>query len=139
MAFLEKFLFIKRSKIPESGLGLFTKITIPKGACIVEYKGRLVKWIDIKHEDGHNGYLLRVNRSWVINAKPYKKAFGRYANDARGIFQNKKLHNNSEYLLEGNRCFIYATRDILPNSEILVGYGKEYWKLAKQIAKVSLK
>ncbi len=139
MAFLEKFLFTKRSQIQGAGLGLYTKIKIPKGACIVEYKGRLVKWVDIKYEDGYNGYLLRVNRSWAINAKPYKKALGRFANDARGIERNKKLTNNAEYLTEGQQCFIYATREILPNSEILVGYGTEYWNLARRIAKSSPK
>lgn len=135
MAFLEKYLYIKRSQIRHAGLGLFTKIKIPSGACIVEYKGRMEKWVDIKQEDGHNGYLLRVNRSWAINAKPYKKALGRFANDARGIQRNEKLNNNAEYLLEGNRCFIYAVRAILPNSEILVSYGTGYWNLAKRIAK----
>ncbi len=139
MAFLEKFLFTKRSQIKRAGLGLYTKIKILKGACIVEYKGRLVKWVDIKHEDGHNGYLLRLNRSWAINAKPYKKALGRFANDARGIQRNNKLTNNAEYLIEGQQCFIYATQEILPNSEILVGYGIEYWNLAKRIAKSSQK
>ncbi|HEY5691787.1 MAG TPA: SET domain-containing protein [Cyclobacteriaceae bacterium] len=123
------------SQIRDAGLGLYSKIKIPKGACIVEYKGRLVKWVDVKHEDGHNGYLLRVNRSWAIDAKPYKKALGRFANDARGIQKNEKLKNNAEYLLEGNRCFIYATNEISPNSEILVGYGSEYWELASRIAK----
>lgn len=135
MAFLDKYLYTKRSQIRKAGLGLYTKIKIPKGACIVEYKGRLVKWAAIKHEDGHNGYLLKVNRSWAINAKPYKKALGRFANDARGLNKNEKLKNNAEYLLEGNRCFIYATRQILPGAEILVGYGNEYWDLARRIAK----
>lgn len=137
MAYLEKYLYTKRSQIRHAGLGLFTKIKIPRGACMVEYKGRMEKWIDVKHEDGHNGYLLRVNRSWAINAKPYKKALGRFANDARGIQRNEKLKNNAEYLLEGNRCFIYATKEILPNSEILVGYGSGYWNLARRIAKPS--
>lgn len=137
MAFLEQHLYVKNSQIRDAGLGLYTKIKIPKGACIVEYKGRLVKWVDIKHEDGHNGYLLRVNRSWAIDAKPFKKSFGRFANDARGIQRNEKLKNNAEYLLEGNRCFIYATKVISPNTEVLVSYGSEYWKLAKRIAKQS--
>lgn len=139
MAFLEQYLYTKRSQIRDAGLGLFTRIKIPKGVCIVEYKGRLVKWVDIKHEDGYNGYILRVNRSWAINAKPYKKALGRFANDARGIHRKENLKNNAEYLLEGDRCFIYSTREILPNAEILVSYGSAYWNLAKRIAKSSLK
>lgn len=136
MALLEKHLFVKRSKLHGAGHGLFTKIGIPKGACIVEYKGRLEKWKDVKHKDGYNGYLLRVNRSWAINALPYKKALGRFANDAKGLQQISTLANNAEYLLDGKRCFIYAKKEIQPGSEILVSYGSAYWNLIKRIAKI---
>lgn len=135
MAFLEKFLRIKKSGIPGSGLGLFTRERILKGACIVEYKGRLEKWSDVKHIDGYNGYLLRVNTRWAINALPYKRALGRFANDAMGLNRNATLSNNAEYLLEGKRCFLFAKKNIEPGEEILAGYGKEYWNLIKSIAK----
>jgi len=135
MAFLEKFLSVKKSGIPGSGLGLFTVEWILKGACIVEYKGRLEKWSEVKHQDGYNGYLLRVNTRWAINALPYKRALGRFANDAKGLNRNEKLSNNAEYLLEGKRCFLFAKRDIEPGEEILVSYGREYWNLIKRIAK----
>jgi SET domain-containing protein len=139
MAFLEKLLYIKRSSIPGAGKGLFTKKKISKGACIVEYKGRLEKWSDVKHEDGYNGYLLQVNSRWAINALHYKKALGRYANDAKGLTRNSTLTNNGEYLLEGKKCFIYAKADIAAGEEILVGYGREYWNLIKRIVKISRK
>jgi len=137
MALLEKLIFVKRSRIPGAGLGLFAKKPIRKGACIVEYKGRLEKWRDVKHQDGYNGYLLRVNARWAINALPYKKALGRFANDAKGISRHRELSNNSEYLLEGKRCYIFATRDIAAGEEILVSYGRAYWDLIKKIAKVT--
>ncbi len=135
MPLLEKFLHVKKSRIPKAGYGLFTKRKILKGACIVEYKGRLQKWSEVKDQDGYNGYLLRVNLYWAINALPYKKALGRFANDAKGLNRNKMLANNAEYLLEGKRCYIFAKRDIEPGEEILVGYGREYWNLIKKIAK----
>ncbi|MEQ8425107.1 MAG: SET domain-containing protein-lysine N-methyltransferase [Cyclobacteriaceae bacterium] len=138
MAFLEKFLYTKRSQLPKSGLGLFTRIKIPKGACIVEYKGRLQKWGEVKHQDGYNGYLLRVNKNWAINALSYKKALGRFANDAMGLCRSKDLSNNAEYLLEGRQCFIYAKKDIYPGEEILVSYGTAYWNLIRRIAKTAI-
>ncbi len=49
MALFEKYLFIKKSKLPKAGKGLFTKIEIPKGKRIVEYKGKLRLWKDVKH------------------------------------------------------------------------------------------
>jgi SET domain-containing protein len=83
MALLEKQLYVKRSTIPDSGKGLFTRKFIPKGTRIVEYKGKITKWKDVVDEDGKNGYIFYVNRNHVINALPTKKAFARYANDAR--------------------------------------------------------
>lgn len=133
MALLERQLIVKKSNIPGSGFGLFTKKRIHKGACIVEYKGRLERWTDVKDQDGHNGYLLQVNSRWAINALPYKKALARFANDANGLNRVANLRNNTEYILEGKRCFIYAKRIILPEEEILVGYGSAYWALIRKI------
>ncbi len=133
MAFLEKFLFTKRSQIRQAGKGLFTKINIHKGTCIVEYKGRLENWKDVIDEDGYNGYLLRVDARYAINALPCKKALGRFANDAKGNNRVGGLSNNAEYLIEGKRCFIYATKGIKKGEEILVSYGRDYWNLIKNI------
>lgn len=136
MPYLEKNLVIKRSKIPGAGMGLFTKVAIQKDTRIVEYKGRIEKWSKVKHEDGYNGYLLQVNQRIAINALPYKKAMGRFANDALGLHRITGLANNAEYILEGNRCFIHAKRDIQKGEEILVSYGREYWTLIKKIQKL---
>jgi uncharacterized protein len=133
MAFLEKHLFIKKSKLPNAGKGLFTKKDIAKGTRIVEYKGKLRKWKDVKHEDGHNGYLMYITRSAVIDARPSIKTLGRYANDARGFVRMEGLKNNCEYVSEGNKCFIESVRAIKKGEEVLVGYGREFWLLQKEI------
>jgi SET domain-containing protein len=135
MALLEKFLVVRKSQLPKSGNGLYTKVQISKGTRIVEYKGRIQPWREVKDEDGHNGYLMYLNRNTVINALPAKKTLGRYANDASGISRIEGLRNNAEYVSEGNRCFIEATRIIKAGDEILVGYGREYWTLIKKILK----
>jgi hypothetical protein len=44
------------------------------------------------------------------------------------------IRNNSEYVSEGNRCYIEATRKIKKGEEILVGYGREFWQLQKKLA-----
>jgi hypothetical protein len=51
-AYLEKYLKIKKSTLPNAGKGLFTTIEIRKGTMIVEYKGKIQKWSAVKHEDG---------------------------------------------------------------------------------------
>ncbi len=135
MALLEKFLTVRKSQLPKSGKGLFTKVQIRRGVRIVEYKGRTQPWREVKDEDGHNGYLMYINRNTVINALPAVKTLGRYANDACGLSRIKGLRNNAEYVSEGKRCFIEATRTIEPGEEILVGYGRAYWTLIKKILK----
>lgn len=129
----KKQLFIKKSLLPGAGKGLFTRIPIRKGDRIIEYKGRHRLWKEAKKEDGHNGYLLRLDRKTAIDGLPYKKAFGRFANDASGISRASGLRNNSEYLIYGDQCFIVATRTIQPMEEILVTYGKVFWSLQKRL------
>jgi len=132
MALLEKQLFIKKSGIPAAGKGLFTNKAIPKGTKIVEYKGEIVKWKDVDTRDGKNGYIYYVNRYHVIDAWETKEALARYANDAKGPSRTDGVRNNCTYNIEGVRVFIFAMRDIPAGSELLVGYGKEYWDIMKE-------
>ncbi len=133
MPLLEKYLIVKKSGLPNAGKGLFTRIDIPKGTRLVEYKGRIQPWREVKDQDGINGYLMFINRNVVINALPALKTLGRYANDACGPTRVPLLRNNSEYISEGKRCYIQATRTIKAKEEILVSYGREYWTLMKKL------
>lgn len=136
MALLEKFLFVKKSTIPNAGKGLFTKKFIPKGTRIVEYKGRRSTWKEVEDEDGKNGYIFYINRNHVIDGLPYKTALARYANDARGLVKIKGLTNNCDYVVDGIKAFIEAKRDIPAGSEIFVDYGADYWKVIRENIKL---
>lgn len=138
MALLEKQLVVKRSTIPDTGKGLFTKKFIPKGSRIIEYKGKITRWKTVKDEDGKNGYIFYVNRNHVINALPAKKALARYANDARGLVKIKGITNNADYVTDGLKAFIEARKDIPAGSEILVDYGKDYWKVIRYNLKLKM-
>ena len=131
MALLEKQLRIKRSTLPGAGKGLFTTKFIPKGTRIVEYKGKISSWKDANTQDGGNGYIYYVKRYHVIDALPRPKALARYANDAEGMIRVKGITNNSDYVEDGLRVYIESKKDIPANSEIFVGYGKEYWDVIK--------
>ncbi len=73
MALLEKQLVVKRSRIPNSGKGLFTTKFIPKGTRVIEYKGRITTWKEADIDEGKNGYLFRVKQYHTIDARPYLK------------------------------------------------------------------
>ncbi len=132
MAFLEKELYIAESSIPGAGLGLFTKVFIPKGTRVVEYKGKITTWAAVDSQDGLNPYIYFVSDNHVIDASKRKKSLARYINDARGMKKIKGLNNNAYYIEEDVRVFIDASKNIQPGEEIFVGYGKEYWDVLKK-------
>jgi SET domain-containing protein len=132
MALLEKYLYVKKSTIPDAGKGLFTKVSIPKGTRIVEYKGRRSNWSKVKDEDGKNGYIFYINRNNVIDALPWKSALARYANDARGLVKIKGFYNNCDYIVDGLKAYIESKKDIPAGSELFVDYGKDYWKVIRE-------
>jgi uncharacterized protein len=137
MALLEKHLVVKDSTIPGAGLGLFTNIDIEKGARIVEYKGRITTWKEVKN-DSTNMYLYTINPKHVIDARRTMKALARYANDAKGITRIKGITNNCVYVNDGLRAYIEAVKNIPAGAEILVDYGKPYWDVIKQNKKEEL-
>jgi len=132
MALLEKHLIVKRSTLKGAGKGLFTTRDIPRGTKIVEYKGKVTKWKEVDSQKGLNGYIYYVNRNYVIDARPMKAAKARYANDARGIVRTAGVSNNCTYIIEGCKVYIKSMRHIPAGSELLVGYGKEYWDIIRE-------
>lgn len=139
MALLEKHLYTKKSTLPGAGKGLFTKIPIPKGSRIVEYKGRVTTWKEVDNDDGKNGYIYYINRNHVIDAKLFIKSFGRYANDANGLKKIKRVKNNAQYVVDNFKVYIEAIKDIPAGGEIFVRYGKEYWNIIRYNIKLSKK
>lgn len=123
----KKNLRVKKSRLPDAGMGLFTTVAIPKGTRIVEYVGKISTWKEVEHDQGENGYIYYVKRNHVIDARRMKSALARYANDANGINRVTGLKNNSAYTEDGIKVFIQAARDINAGEEIFVAYGKEYW------------
>ncbi len=64
------------------------------------------------------------------------KVLARYVNDANGLTRIKGVTNNSEFVNDGLRVFIIATKNIAAGKEILSAYGKEYWEVARANLKV---
>ncbi len=138
MALLAKQLEVKESNIPGAGRGLFTTKVIPKGTRIVEYKGKIKTWKEVKNDD-NNYYIYYVTRNYIIDASSYKKSLARYVNDAKGLKKIKGINNNAEFIREKFKVFIDAIRDIPAGAEILVSYGKEYWQVIRKNKKLDVK
>lgn len=139
MPLLDKHLVIKRSKIPGAGKGLFTKYFIPKGTRIAEYKGKITTWKEVQNGNEFNAYVYYLKRYHVIDAKNYKKALARYANDAAGLTRIKGITNNCAFVDDDGRAFIESTKNIEAGTELYVAYGKEYWDVIKYNNKIAAK
>lgn len=131
MALLEKDLEIKPSGIPGAGQGLFTKTDVAKGTRIVEYKGTVKTWDEVRH-DATNGYIYFLKPDYVIDGRDHPKSLARYANDAAGLVRAKDKGNNARFEADGLRVFLVATKDIKADEEIFVSYGKKYWETVRK-------
>lgn len=131
----EKHLFLGTSTLPNAGKGLYTKVDIPKGEKIVEYKGEIITWkqCEARFGEDHGGYAFYVNSKHCIDAIYTPQHLARYANDARGISRIKGLTNNSVYeIMKDKKVFIMSTKNIPAGAEIFVSYGDEYWGAIKE-------
>jgi hypothetical protein len=132
MVLQSRHLKTKTSTLPGAGKGLFTKILIPKGTLIAEHTGKTTTWEEADHDDGNNAYIYYVSRNHVIDAKDHPGSYAHFVNDARGLKKIPGIRNNARYIEKGKRVFIEAVKDIQPDEEIFVGYGKEYWEVIKK-------
>ena len=127
-------LYLKKSLIPGAGKGLFVKNDIKRGEIVCEYEGEIIPWsvCEKRADEGYEGYVFFITKNKCIDAYFTKDAIGRYANDAKGIGRVEGLRNNAQYEIKTRqgekRVFIVATKTIKANDEVLVDYGKDYWK-----------
>jgi len=104
---------VKRSS---AGFGLFANCAIPKGACIIEYSGRVLE--PGTEFTARSKYLFEVSAKKTIDGSP------RW-NIARYI--NHSCRPNSEPEIHRGRVFIFAKRAIKPGEELAYNYGKDYF------------
>jgi SET domain-containing protein len=122
-------LTVKTSQLPNSGKGLFTTTAIKKGTKVIEYLGEIIDWKEYEKrvERDEDGYLFFINKKNCIDAWNTPQHKARFANDAAGLGKVKGLTNNCSYVIEKDKCFIVAKKDIEAGAEIFVSYTKEYW------------
>ena len=100
-----------------AGLGLFSESTIPKGACIIEYVGRILG--PDEEETSRSKYLFEVSAKKTIDGSER-------GNKARYI--NHSCKPNCEPVIHRGRVFIMAKRKIKPEEELTYDYGPDYFE-----------
>lgn len=122
---------VKKSQIPGSGKGLYTKRDIKKGERFIEYLGEIITEKELDKRAADNdlyGYAFYISKKKCIDAYYTPEALARYANDAKGITRVEGLKNNCCYTVWKNRAWIMSEKNIKAGEEILVSYGAEYWR-----------
>ena len=109
---------IRRSKI--QGKGAFALRRIPAGKRITEYVGEIItaEESERRYDDAamkrHHTFLFEIEGGMCIDAGP------RGSGDAK--FINHSCDPNCEAVMEGNRIFIDAKKDIEPGTELVYDY-----------------
>ena len=107
--------FVLKVRRSRTGRGLFTESKIPRGVCIIEYRGRPVS----PDTDGPRGgkYLFWTSDTEMIDGNiPH--------NPAKYI--NHSCKPNCEPRGPKGKVFIFSTRTIKPGEELTYDYGAEY-------------
>jgi uncharacterized protein len=123
------YLYIKESRIPGAGSGLFTAIPIYKDEVISVFKGQILSDKDARHRAAHgaDGYFINLPDGTILDSKDVN-CFAKYANDASGSVKTRYRNNATLTLDESGKVCIVAKRKILANEEIYCAYGTRYWK-----------
>jgi SET domain-containing protein len=107
--------FVLKVKRGSAGLGLFAGEDIPKGACIIEYTGRMIS--EKEEYTIRSQYLFDVGKRTIDGSVR--------SNTARYI--NHSCAPNCEAELYRGRVFIMARRRIRAGEELSYDYGKEFF------------
>lgn len=125
-------MFVANSTIPSAGRGLFAAQRINKGDDICIYSGHLVDPADCKYLDPSYMVEFELGKGFKLNGDALDGDLGIYANaihPSGGVLQNARFDLRTKaYRSQGRGCFLLkATKDINPQEEIIVSYGRSYW------------
>jgi uncharacterized protein len=99
------------------GWGLFVRQPIAQGDFVLEYTGEKVSTKDA--DASKSKYLFEIDDEWTIDGVGQ-------SNHARWI--NHACVPNVEADVRRGKILIHALRDIMPEEELTIDYGDEYFK-----------
>jgi hypothetical protein len=108
---------------PIHNLGVFSKTYIQKGTIVCHYKGTLCRRDDHDHT---SSYLVHVTNELLLDGKGVESV-GKYINCPKGT--GKKANVAFGTYNASSKCIpVITKRAIKPDEELLISYGRGYWK-----------
>jgi uncharacterized protein len=104
---------------PIAGRGAFATRRIPKGACIIEYKGERISQAEADRrypydpDEPHHTFLFNLDDDVVVDGA---------VNGSAARFINHSCDPNCESVIEDDRIWIYALKTIPEGAELAYDY-----------------
>lgn len=112
-------LYKDKSKIPEAGDGVYSKIAIPEGT--------IVEKANVMPMPSKN--IFDTPMMDYVFDNPYKKGEFLIAFGFGSMYNHSdNPHMTYAYCQDENKIIFTAIRDIVPNEEIYISYGTSWWK-----------
>jgi SET domain-containing protein len=146
--FKSKSLYVKKSNLPDAGLGLFALKPFKKGDSLGPYIGKLLTMEECNRETylplwGHMLDMTNIEGiEPYVALHPSKIMILRFINHAPGSVDGKKIKGklgvNVEFSKMDKHPYIeiLAIKDIAKDSEIYLNYGPGFSKLFLQNSKL---
>ncbi|MDX1961465.1 MAG: SET domain-containing protein-lysine N-methyltransferase [Leptospiraceae bacterium] len=130
---------VKKSLIPNAGLGLFTKRKFKKGESLGKYDGELLTEEECDRRYSEQDHVLDLSNAKrnlfpKVYLYPPKKMLLRYINHAPVSIDGKKIRGKKSYNVDFNEIDEYpyveiiAIKDIEVGDEIYLTYGAYFTK-----------
>ena len=127
--------YVKASHIPGAGLGLFARVHLTKNQVVTWYAGREVDRAGAAAM-ADPSFLLSTGFDTIVDGlrEPVEhEGAASFANHATGERKNVKYTTVWDKAAHANRVVLKCLRDIAPDEELLVDYGRHYWhRLGRQ-------
>lgn len=128
---------VKKSNVPDAGLGLFANRNFKKGEILGDYKGKLLTLAECDRykDQSHMLDITGIKNVKYAAIQPGKKMLLRYINHAPSTVDGKKVKGKKRHNVQFLNLEIYpyvkiqAILNIENGDEIYLNYGTYFTKL----------
>ena len=116
---------VRKSRIPNSGDGLFAARDFAAGELLGEYRGRVLSLLQATRLQDRDYLMGGFGINAHVDARFALDATGRYVNDH---FEKARLNAHFEKDKVRKRARLVASRPIRRGEEVYASYGEGYWR-----------
>lgn len=128
--------YLAPSTLDGAGLGLFAGKAFPRLALVTRFDGELIDRDEAlrRREAGRDSHIRTLSlMSTYIDGRfpaPQEETMaGRGGASMVNDGAPNGVANNTQFVKRGDAVYLQATRDVAKGEELLVSYGRGYWRL----------